>query len=253
MRVKRYFWQVFETTDEGGAGGAESGGSAGGEAAQTGDVGSADGAAGGEGQPGNNTGAADGHWLDSVTDEHREQLSGMSSEDAMKRLTASVPEKYATPEGVNIDPESTAAKSIENFNEMAKEAGLSQAQYDAVVAFDVSRSRDFGEAARGYAAEVNKVGMAEMQKTLGSDKFNTTVESARKVMGAVKDEGLKSFLEKTDLGNNPQMIDFFARFGAILSEDGLNSLGGIGGMPKSKGDPAQGDGDMAKRAYPNMK
>ena len=47
----------------------------------------------------------------------------------------------------------------------------------------------------------------------------------------VADADFKQFLEDTRFGDNPQVIKFFAKMSALLSEDAFNKPGTGGGAP----------------------
>lgn len=148
------------------------------------------------------------------------------------------PEKYefAPPEGVQFDN-----KVIDAFSEAAKDLNLSQdaAQkiLDKVGPVMAAQQLEAIQAASNEWAEASK-----SDKEFGGDKLNENLAVAKKAMDKFASPELRSLLNESALGNNPEVIRMFYRVGMAISEDGLV----VGGNARNSEQSA------AQRMYPNM-
>jgi hypothetical protein len=137
-----------------------------------------------------------------------------------------VPEEYTidVPEGVAIDEVGMGA-----FKETAKELGMTQAQYEKVVQFDIARTERFRDAANKKAEEAT----AQLKTEMG-DKFEGNLEKAQRVL---KKAGGEELAERVDLANDPELFKFLHNIGEMISEDSLEK-GGKGAKtdPRPKGE-----------------
>lgn len=83
---------------------------------------------------------------------------------------------------------------------------------------------------------------AKVDKDIGGDKWNSTVENATRFANTMGTPALKDFLNKSGAGNHPELIRVFAKAGELIREDSPPS-GGSGGAGK----PA----DAAHVLFPN--
>lgn len=114
--------------------------------------------------------------------------------------------------------------------EAAKEAGLTQDQYEALVKFDQAR---FVRAAEESAAEI-AAAKDTLQKEWKQD-FEANLGKARKVSEMIFG---KEFTEASDLGNNPAFIRGLYLLATKMSEDTLK----LGALPAGDSRPKTEDG-----------
>jgi hypothetical protein len=182
--------------------------------------------------------------LEGITPEQAEAFKGLSTADVIAKLTAQapvVPETYALPEGVEadqLDPE-----VFGGFQEMAREIGLTQEQMNALVNFDIARQASFSEEMHAHNKRIFADGLAQMKQDLGAQEAQRTFSLAKATMRAFADEGLRTFLDSTGLGDSPDMIRLFAKIGAAISEDSFSF------DPKGSGGK---DTTPASKLYPSM-
>ena len=152
-----------------------------------------------------------------------------------------VPEKYefTAPEGHTLDESVVAA-----FSEVAKGMGLTQdaAQQlvdklaPALATATTKGAEAFFEGIGG--APASWAGQSKSDKEFGGEKFDANLAVASKAMTLATPE-MRALLDKTRIGDHPEMIRWMYRVGKALSEDTF-----VGGAPKPDV-PA----DPAKRMY----
>jgi hypothetical protein len=142
-----------------------------------------------------------------------------------------VPEKYefTPPEGFDLSEE--VQSKLDAFGETAREMGLSQDQYQALVEYDIERGRVAQEALSGqYEERIN--GWAEIVRAdpeLGGDKLQQNLAVAKQAIEAFGSPELSKLIsapseknpEGLGLGNHPEFIRFMYRVGRSIGEDKL--------------------------------
>lgn len=143
------------------------------------------------------------------------------------------PEKYEfqAPEGRTFDP-----STIDAFSEVARELNLTQeaAQkvLDKMAPVIAGRQAEQIEALQTEWAESTKA-----DKELGGDKLNENLGIAKAALDKFGSAELKTLLNDTGAGNNPEIIRLLYRVGLATREDKV--------VPGSHGAPA---GDSKSRA-----
>ena len=250
---------VFFNDGEGDGGGGGEGGDGSGDGSGDGEGGSdGSGDGGGEGE-----GGSDAHWsaglvtsfgeVDASTDEGKataaliEKMAGVDSKDLAGMLKGEVPESYEVPkiEGVEID-----AEALKPFFAFAKEGEFTQAQVDQLVKFDHERN-DPTKVLEAVEAQFTAERTALMGE-MGNEKYSQMMKQGEDALKAFADEKTLEFLKKNALDGAPEIIRLFAKVGAAVGED-YHHQSGDRGVVKEKDKPGQGDGNMAKRMYPNLK
>jgi hypothetical protein len=173
------------------------------------------------------------------------------SDDEGNGEEGGVPEKYeyAPTEGYEVTPDVQVA--LDEFSGIAKEASLTQAQYQSLVQWQVEKGvagvDDF------HAQYTERVqGWADTAKTdaeIGGESFKDNLTVANQAVEQFSTAGLKSILAKpsTDnpdglgIGNHPELVRLFYRIGKAMGDSSLT----VGGASESYGDPLQ-------RMYPSM-
>lgn len=148
-----------------------------------------------------------------------------------------VPEKYdfKAPDGMEYDQE-----TIDIYAEAAKEAGLSQEKADIILGKIAPHlAQQQIKAVEKASAEWEAASRADAE--FGGDKLNENMAVAAKAMEKFATPELKTLLNESRLGNNPEVIRLFYRVGKAISEDGFVSATGA---------PQNSD---ARALFPNTK
>lgn len=148
-----------------------------------------------------------------------------------------VPEKYdfKPPEGMEYDQE-----TIDIYAEAAKEAGLSQEKADIILGKIAPHlAQQQIKAVEKASAEWEAASRADPE--FGGDKLNENLSVAAKAIEQFATPELKTLLNESRLGNNPEVIRLFYRVGKAISEDGFVS---------ATGSPQTSD---ARALFPNTK
>lgn len=150
------------------------------------------------------------------------------------------PEKYEfkAPEGQQYDPNVLTA-----FSEIAKELDLpqdaAQKVLDKMGPALAQRSTEAVETLKTTWGDATKA-----DKELGGEKLGENLAVAKKALDAFGTPELRTLLEQTGLGNNPEIIRAFYRAGKQISEDRF-----VQGGQRPSGNGAK---DAAKALYPNQ-
>jgi len=142
-----------------------------------------------------------------------------------------VPESYTfeAPEGVEMNDDLTA--SIEAFGETAKEMGLTQAQYQALIEYDLNRATQINEqAVNGWTERVNGwVNTVQTDKELGGSNLPQTKQTIEAAVKQFGDPDLRALLrspsqdnpEGMSMGNHPAVVRFLNRVGKAIADPSL--------------------------------
>jgi hypothetical protein len=162
-----------------------------------------------------------------------------------------VPEKYTfePPEGLELD-EGTKGK-IDAFAETAREMGLSQAQYQSLIEYDINRAQQLNEAAveswNGRVEDWRK--SAKADKEIGGEKFTENLKVAENAIKQFGDPDLRALLKSPSaenpnglaIGNHPAVLRFLNRVGRAIADPKL-----------LQGDAAPQTEGTLQRMYPSM-
>jgi hypothetical protein len=147
------------------------------------------------------------------------------------------PEKYEfkAPEGKEYDPQ-----VLESFSTAAKDANLSQ---EAAQKLIDSMAPALAQRQQAQVEEIHK-GWLEAAKTdaeFGGEKLQENLGVAKKGYDRFASPALRELMDKTHLGNHPEVIRMFIKIGKELSEDKFVSGSAVTTEP-----------DIAKRMFPNQ-
>ena len=148
------------------------------------------------------------------------------------------PDKYEfkAPDDTQLDD-----TVIDAFSEVAKELDMSQdaaqKMIDKVAPVMQARQAEQIAAVRNEWAESSK-----SDKEFGGDKLEENLATAKKAMDTFGTPELTELLNKSGLGNHPEIIRAFYRAGKTISEDTF-----VGGQKSSTGAES-----VAQRMYPGM-
>ncbi len=145
-----------------------------------------------------------------------------------------VPEKYdlKLPEGSQLPP-----AHVEKLASLAKERGLSQDEAQAMLDRDSGLISSYAKEQQDQFKKQSDTWKAEFvaDKEFGGEKATENVELAHRVVKRFADDKFVQELERSGLGDHPDLLRTFARIGKEMSEDRLrmpNTQGG-GGVKKS--------------------
>ncbi len=199
---------------------------------------------GGDGGDGDGDGSGDTPWTDGMSDDLKSYFGESKSLEEFKTAqpkATEVPETYAVPEGIEgVDEEVVAG-----FSAFAKEnkLNISQDDFAKLIEFDAQRMGGLPDQILAQADASMKEGLATMKTEMGDEKYNESLQMARKVIKAYGNEAFNARLEATRWGNDPEMLKFIAWAGPHFSEDTF--AGGDGGGSGEKKSQAQ-------KMYPNQ-
>lgn len=166
-----------------------------------------------------------------------------------KKPEVKVEEPAKTDEKVEVKDEKTEAElklelpkdavidesAIERISSYAKEKGLTKDQAQELVQFEneaVKRFADSQKQAYEQQKESWKAKAIE-DKEIGGEKFVENVALSNRVIKRFASEALIQELDKTGLGNYPELVRVFARIGKAMGEDRMVMSGSKAPSPKS--------------------
>ena len=125
------------------------------------------------------------------------------------------PEKYefTAPEGNKFNPD-----VINDFSEVAKELNLSQKAAQKLVETMGPKIAE-RQLAQVQALHNEWTQASQVDKEFGGDNLNTNLAIAKKALDSFGTPQLRSLLQESGLGNNPEVIRFMYRAGKAISED----------------------------------
>lgn len=170
-------------------------------------------------------------------DEKAEGEKGKAEGDKPKAETKA-PEAYEfkMPEGVELDK-----AAADEFSSIAKELDLTQdqAQRVAEVAMKMQQRQAEQQVAtvRGWAEQ------CKTDKEFGGDNLEQNLGVARQAIDTFGSKELKALLDKTGLGNHPELVRFAFKAGKAI--DTAKYQPGGARTPTDQTDPA-------KKLYPDM-
>lgn len=131
-------------------------------------------------------------------------------------------EAYKLPDGVQVDE-----ALLGEFNTVAKELGLTQAQAQKLVDLQ-AKTAAAGETGREeFLAQALKtqsdtwVNEIKNDPELGGAKFDATVSTAVKAISTFFGDDFRQLLNDSGIGNNPALIRGMHKIGLAISEDKL--------------------------------
>jgi len=163
---------------------------------------------------------------------------GEKEDDSKQEEESKAPDEYEfkAPDDTQLDD-----TVIDAFSEVAKELDMpqdaAQKMIDKVAPVMQARQAEQIAAVREEWAESSK-----SDKEFGGDKLEENLATAKKAMDTFGTPELKALLNKSGLGNHPEIIRAFYRAGKKISEDTF-----VGGKQETSGSET-----TAQRMYPGM-
>lgn len=112
---------------------------------------------------------------------------------------------------------------VDEIATYAKARGLSQEQAQELLTREETAVNSWASAQEQQFEQTKQKWVDELKtdKQYGGDKFNRTVELAKRAFSRFAPESFKELLNSTGLGNHPDLVKTFANIGAIMAEDSL--------------------------------
>lgn len=131
------------------------------------------------------------------------------------------PEKYGdfnVPDGVVVRPD-----MLEKTETIARELNLSQAGAQKLIDLAPELSQAMADAQQEHWDTVvsNWESSIKEDPNFGGPKFDETMERAKRVLNEHGNDALKTFLEETRFGSNPDLIKLLAKIDQKMGEDKL--------------------------------
>jgi hypothetical protein len=130
---------------------------------------------------------------------------------------SSVPYEFKAPEGTKLD-----AAVISEFSTVAKELGLTQDAAQKIVEKIAPKlaertATQHAEAFTAYRTELQAATKADAE--YGGDKFTENLAIANAAVEAFGTPALRELLDKSGLGDHPEIVRAFYRAGKSISQD----------------------------------
>jgi hypothetical protein len=162
-----------------------------------------------------------------------------------------VPDAYAfePPEGLDLDDETKGR--IDAFADTARDMGLTQDQYQALIEYDINRAQQLNDVAvESWDRQVDGWRQsAKADKEIGGEKFAENLKVAENALKQFGDPDLRALFKSPSpenpgglaVGNHPAMLRFLNRVGKAIADPAL-----------LQGDAAPQTEGTLKRMYPSM-
>jgi hypothetical protein len=144
------------------------------------------------------------------------------------------------------DPEGNAleidAEIVKAFSPLLKKHGITQEGANELAqAFMAELTRQDNVLSELYVGQRDSwATSAKADKEFGGQNFDANVAVARRAIARFGNDGLKSLLNETGLGNHPEVLRFFWKVGQKISEDSHVPGGNAG---------AGSEGDIAAKLF----
>jgi len=125
----------------------------------------------------------------------------------------------------NVESVEGNQPQIEEFKGEAHRLGLNKQQFAGLVRFMAEKGQQGAQAAEVNMEEVQKQSVAALQQEYGA-AYEQNLSLAKSAVEQFGGEELKTMLNQTGLGNNPELIKAFARIGKMVASDEIIGRGG---------------------------
>ncbi len=136
---------------------------------------------------------------------------------------------FSLPEGQTLD-----AELITEFKTLAKSKSLSQEDAQSVVNLGAKMAQKWDAAAQSRFETVRTEwkNQAKADKEIGGQSFDANLGVAKQAIEKFGGKALSDFLDKSGLGDHPEMVRAFFRVGKLITEDGHVGAGAPAGERK---------------------
>lgn len=154
-----------------------------------------------------------------------------ASATAAEQKPAGVPEKY---EPLKLEGDPLTAEELARVETDARGLGLSQEGAQKLAELRAADKAGFAQAQQQAVADARASWVAEIKadKVLGGEKFAENLAVASAGLKAVDPDGaMKALLDRTGMGDHPEVIRLFHRVGKALAPDSIVPGGKAPGAP----------------------
>lgn len=142
-----------------------------------------------------------------------------SANEPEKKETSNVVVNY---DDLKVEKDSLLTEEhLADIKSYAKQKGLSHEQAKEIMLRESSAIQKH-EQLNQQRLEKDALHWAELSKKdpeIGGEKFDASVQLAKRALEKVASEKFVQFLEQSKLGNHPEVIRVFARFGELFQDD----------------------------------
>lgn len=154
------------------------------------------------------------------------------------RKKLGVPDKFdeygiALPEGMK--EEQLNKESLDTWRQRLHAQGIPKAAAEAIIKDYLADTKGMMDAQAKAQEDQSKAWAAELKEKFGQN-YDKNINLARYALEEFSDPKLVEWLEASGAGNNPTVVEFFAKVGAAMSEDRprTGAGGGATGEPRTK-------------------
>jgi hypothetical protein len=145
-----------------------------------------------------------------------------------------VPDKYVLPEGVKPSEKlSLDEKRMKETREVMHKLGLTEKQGKELLGYYVKSMNESMQAADGEMGKRRDLAMATLRGKYGEaldEKIKIGIAAANKLGG----EEFTAWLDRTGVGNDPELINVMVQVGEMMAEDVGGGGGGGGGAGSTR-------------------
>ncbi len=164
-----------------------------------------------------------------------------AAEGQQQQAAALAPQAASEPEGA---PDAYTAFTVavvdpafvDGVKDVAKKLNLTQERAQELFASQIGVSQSVMDKSKAVWLEASRT-----DQEFGGDAFDENMAVARKAIDQFGSDSLKALLDKSGLGNHPELIRAFYRAGKAISEDRIVT-----------GGQATAPATIAQRLYPDM-
>ena len=147
-----------------------------------------------------------------ATDEDRSRFN------ALLRGNVKTPEEYdfngaKLPEGVTL-----SEVGVTELRKMAYDNGWTNAQAINAIEWDARRQQDAVQQVQQVMQQSRRDAELELRRDWGNE-YDQNILLAQRVVERHGDEGLRTVLKETGLGNHPALVKMLSKIGSSISED----------------------------------
>jgi hypothetical protein len=176
-------------------------------------------------------------WFDSLSDDtknnqlitqHNDVQGLVSDYISVKGKVPVIPKQYTfnDVEGMEINQTERDA-----FTSLAKENGMTQAQVDSLIKFDIERQTTALDTDNAEYEALRQEAEETLKAEWGAE-YDTKLNDANRAYMQFADDEFKEFNEQTGYANNPVVIRYFSRMAEKFKEADFKMGDGGGFAPK---------------------
>lgn len=172
--------------------------------------------------------------VESGVKESDQQTKGtlLTEENEVQKDAPKAPDKY---ELVRSEESLLSDETVEGLEKYARENGLSNEKAQELLDRQNQLLAEFSEKQKSeMEQEISAwVEEAKKDKEIGGDKFNESIEMAKRVVEKFGSDEFKKALNSSGIGNHPELIRTFARIGRMMADDSFVKPDSVSGSERT--------------------